>query len=200
MHAVTAFSSSAADVLMTDVFYLRPIDPPVKVEDLPGMIQYAAGCFDLHHVDWKHSFLSADGRRMLCWYQAPDAESARLALRELGSNMHAVWPGKVTGEGANAPSISTANLLAEVLFAAPLSADDVASRVAALERQGVTVVRGIFSSRGTQWLGLLKAQDEQTARSALERAGLSAELVWPCTPLTPKAAGSGADHRSSNPS
>jgi hypothetical protein len=185
---------------MTDVFYLRPIDPPVNLEDLPGMVQYAAGCFDLHHVEWKHSFLSADGRRMLCWYQAPDAESARLALRELGSDMHAVWAGNVTGEGAEAPSISTANLLAEVLFAAPLFADDVASRVAALERQGVTVVRGILSTRGTRWLGVLKGQDEQTARSALERAGLSAELVWPCTPLTPEAAGSGADHRSSNPS
>jgi hypothetical protein len=86
------------------------MDPPVKPEDLTGMIQFATGCFDLHHVDWKHRFLSADGRRMLCWYQAPDAESARLALRELGSNLHAVWTGKVTGEGAESPSISTANL------------------------------------------------------------------------------------------
>jgi uncharacterized protein DUF4242 len=176
------------------------MDPPVKVEDLAGMIQYAAGCFDLHNVDWKHSFLSADGRRMLCWYRAPDAESARLALRELGSNMHAVWSGKVTGEGAEAPPISSANLLAEVDFAAPLSADDVASRVAALERQGVTVVRGILSTRGTQWLGLLKAPDEQAARSALERAGLSAQLVWSCMPVTPKAADLGVGHRSSNPS
>lgn len=192
--------SSAVDVLMTDVFYLRPVDPPINLEDLPGMIQYAAGCFDLHHVDWKHSFLSADGRRMLCWYQAPDAESARLALRELGSNLHAVWAGKVTGEGAKSPSISTANLLAEVLFTTPLSTDDLASHVAAVERQGVTVVRGILSNRRTQWIGLLKAQDEQAARSALERAGLSAELVWPCTAVTPKAVGSGAAQRSSNPS
>ena len=185
---------------MTDVFYLRPMDPPIKPEDLTGMIQFAGGCFDLHHVDWKHSFLSADGRRMLCWYQAPDAESARLALRELGSNLHGVWAGKVTGDGADSPSISTANLLAEVLFTAPLSAADVASRVAALEREGVTVVRGILSNRGTQWLGALKGQDEHTARSALERAGLAAERVWPCTPVTPKAPTSGTPHRSSNPS
>jgi hypothetical protein len=185
---------------MTDLFYLRPMDPPVNPEDLQAMFQYAAGCFNLHHVDWKHSFLSTDGRRMLCWYQAPDAESARLALRELGSNMHAVWAGKVTGEGAKSPSIATANLLAEVLFAAPLSIDDVASRVAALELQGITVVRGILSNRGTQWVGLLKAQDEQAARPALQRAGLSAELVWPCTPVTPKGADPGAAHRSSKPS
>ena len=185
---------------MTDVFYLRPMDPPLKPDDLPVMIQHAAGCFDLHHVDWKHSFLSADGRRMLCWYRAPDAESARLALRELGSSLHGVWAGSVTGEEAGAPSISTANLLAEVSFTDPLSSDDVASRVAALEREGVTVVRGIFSRRGTQWLGLLKVQDEQAARSALERAGLSIERVWPGTAVTPKAAASGTAQRSSNPS
>jgi hypothetical protein len=200
MHESPFAAAFGSRVLMTDVFYLRPMDPPVQVGDLPGMVEFAAGCFDLHHVDWKHSFLSADGRRMLCWYQAPDAESARLALRELGSNLHAVWTGKVTGEGAESPSISTANLLAELIVTAPLSADDVAARVAALEREGVTVVRGILSSRGTQWLGLLKAHDEQAARSALQRAGLSAELVWSCTPVTPKAAGAGAAHRSSNPS
>lgn len=185
---------------MTDVFYLRPMDPPLKPDDLPVMIQYAAGCFNLHHVDWKHSFLSDDGRRMLCWYQAPDAESARLALRELGSNLHGVWAGNVSGEGADAPSVSTANLLAEVSFTDPLSSDDVASRVAALEHEGVTVVRGIFSRRGTQWLGLLNAQDEQAARSALERAGLSTERVWSGTAVTPKAQAAGAPQRSSNPS
>jgi hypothetical protein len=200
MRALPLSAQFGSRVLMTDVFYLRPMDPPIQVADLPGMIQYAAGCFDLHHVDWKHSFLSADGRRMLCWYQAPDAESARLALRELGSNLHAVWTGKVTGEGADALPISTANLLAEVLFTSPLSADDLASRVAELERQGVTLVRGILSSRGTQWLGLLKAQDQQAARSALERAGLSAQLVWSGAAVTPKAPGLGAAHRSSNPS
>jgi hypothetical protein len=89
---------------MTDVFYLRPMDPPVKPEDLQGMVEYAAGCFNLHHVDWKHSFLSTDGRRMLCWYRAPDAESARLALRELGSNLHAVWAGKVSGDIDSQPA------------------------------------------------------------------------------------------------
>ena len=85
---------------MSDVFYLRPIDPPISPGDVHRMAQHAGGCFDLHRVDWKQSFLAADGGRMLCWYVAPDAESARLALRQLGSNMNAVWPGRVIGEGA----------------------------------------------------------------------------------------------------
>jgi hypothetical protein len=174
---------------LSDIFYLRPINPPIRSNDVQRMLQSAARCFALHRVDWKHSFSSADGGRMLCWYRAPDAESARLALRELGSNMNGVWAGSVTGDGPKSPPISTANLLAEVLFDAPLAADDVASRVADLERQGVTLVRGFLSTRGARWLGVLQAQDEQTARVAMERAGLPVEVVWACTPVAPKQQG-----------
>jgi Nickel responsive protein SCO4226-like len=170
---------------MSDVFYVRSVDPPISPEAVHGMAQYAGGCFAMHHVDWKHSFLSADGGRMLCWYHAPDAESARLALRELGSNMNAVWAGTVTGEGAKSLPISRANLLAEVQFEDPIAAQDLALRVSVLEQQAITLVRGILSIRGTRWLGLLDAPDEQPARIALERANLAAATVWPCTPITP---------------
>jgi Nickel responsive protein SCO4226-like len=171
--------------IMSDVFYVRPVDPPISPEVVHGMAQYAGGCFAMHHVDWKHSFLSEDGGRMLCWYHAADAESARLALRELGSNMNAVWAGTVTGEGTNSLPISRATLLAEVQFDDPIAAQDLALRVSVLEQQAITLVRGILSIRGTRWLGLLDAPDEQAARVALERANLAAATVWACTPITP---------------
>lgn len=79
---------------MSDVFYLRPVNPPARLEDLPAMAAQAQGCFGLHRVDWEMSFLSLDGSEMLCWYRAPDAESARIALRQLGSDMAGVWPGR----------------------------------------------------------------------------------------------------------
>lgn len=100
---------------MSDVFYLRPVAPPITPADVQGMAQHAGGCFDLHGVTWEHSFLSADGGRMLCWYRAPDAESARLALRELGSNMNAVRAGTVTGEGPRSAPLAAANVVAEIL-------------------------------------------------------------------------------------
>lgn len=170
---------------MSDVFYLRPIDPPLAPEAVQGMVEYAGGCFDLHRVDWKHSFLSVDGARMLCWYRAPDAESARIALRELGSNMNAVWPGTVLGEGPQAPPISATNFVAEVLFDPPLSPGEIALRISALDRGAVSLVRGFFAHGGARWVGAFEAQDEHAVRRALECADLCVQAIWPCTAVTP---------------
>ena len=82
---------------MSDVFYLRPISPAAAVEDVFAMAAQAGGCFNLHRVDWNRSFLAQDGGRMLCWYQAPDSESVRNALRQLGSDMKKVWTAQETG-------------------------------------------------------------------------------------------------------
>jgi len=48
-------------------------------------------CLEQHRVNWARSFLSTDGRRMLCFYGAPDAESVRLAQREAELPVDTVW-------------------------------------------------------------------------------------------------------------
>ena len=82
---------------MSDVFYLRNMGTAIAPADIDEMLQHAGGCFDLHRVTWYRSFLAADGDRMLCWYQSPDAESVRMAMRDLGSDLSLVWPGQVSG-------------------------------------------------------------------------------------------------------
>jgi hypothetical protein len=172
---------------MSEVFYLRPIDPPIGSDDVQTMAQHAGGCFDLHHVDWKHSFLAVDGARMLCWYGAPDAESARLALRQLGSDMNAVWTGTVIGDVPDKCAIAGAGVLAEIHFDAPLAREELASRTRALERQGVALVCGFVSTLGTRLVCLFQSNGVDAVRSALTGAELPADDVWACTPITPFA-------------
>jgi hypothetical protein len=174
---------------MSDVFYLRPVNPPITPDDAQGMSEYARDCFSLHSVDWKHSFLATDGARMLCWYKAPDAESARLALRQLGSDMNAVWTGKVAGEGPDSPPLSAANIVAEIQSDEPLADARLASCTVALEQQAVTLVRSFLSNRGTQCVWVLEATREDTVRAALDSVALSAERVWPCVSVTPQMLG-----------
>ena len=50
---------------MSDVFYLRPIAPPITAADVYSMGDQAGGCFNLHGVDWKSSFLAQDGGSMV---------------------------------------------------------------------------------------------------------------------------------------
>jgi hypothetical protein len=174
---------------MSDVFYLRPIDPPATPEALQQMAQHAGGCFKLHRVDWKQSFLSDDGQRMLCWYRAPDAESARLALKELGSNMNAVWAGTVIGERESPRhGASERTVVAESVFESPRSGQELAAALSRLEDERTTLVRSFFSSRGTRLVCVCSTSSTDAVKAsqrALEGVGLSAEAVWSCLALTP---------------
>ena len=68
---------------MTDLFLERTFDPALSPEDVRAGAVRAEDCFNMHRVEWQASLLAADGKHMLCQFAAPDAESARLALRRL---------------------------------------------------------------------------------------------------------------------
>jgi hypothetical protein len=173
---------------MSDVYYLRPIVPPIAPDDVYEWAQHSGGCFDLHRVDWAHSFLSADGGRMLCWYRAPDAESVRLALRQLGSDMNAVWPCRVIGnDDVDKPEVTNVNVVAEVSSAEPLDEDDGGwlRRFELLNETGVCFVLGFLSASKTRLVCLLQAADADTVGSALKAVNLPSDTIWPCTLVTP---------------
>jgi hypothetical protein len=52
-------------------------------------------CRGIYGVEWRRSLLSADGLRMICQYEAPDAESVRKVQREAGNGFDRVWAGSV---------------------------------------------------------------------------------------------------------
>src|SRR5262245_63661379 len=103
---------------MSDVFYLRPITPPTNPAGVIEMSKHAGGCFGLHRVDWVRSFLSSDGARMLCWYRAPDAESVRIALRQLGADVSKAFAGSATAmiDDDTAKDDSVPRVAAEYVF------------------------------------------------------------------------------------
>jgi hypothetical protein len=170
---------------MSDVFYLRPIDPPIGPEDVRAMAQHAGGCFGLHRVDWRQSFLAADGGRMLCWYRAPDAESARLALRQLGADMSAVWAGRAIIGDSESPPVSQARAVAEILLGESLADADLAQRTAALRRPDTALVCAFLSTRGDKLACIFRTSEPGAIEAALDDAGLPASDIWPCVPVTP---------------
>lgn len=81
----------AAEPVVPNVLVERTFEEPVAFEDLQAREQAAGWCLRTHRVRFAQSFLSADRTRMLCLYQAPDAESVRLAQREAAMPVDAVW-------------------------------------------------------------------------------------------------------------
>jgi hypothetical protein len=54
-----------------------------------------ASCFSLHQVRALRSYFSKDRKRMICLYEAPDAEAVRIANRTAGLPFDSVWSADV---------------------------------------------------------------------------------------------------------
>jgi hypothetical protein len=74
-----------------NVIVERRFDQPVAVADLQALEDAAAWCLQLHQVSFLRTFCAADGKRMLCVYSAPDAESVRLAQQKAKMPVERVW-------------------------------------------------------------------------------------------------------------
>src|SRR5690606_37591573 len=164
----------------------RSMDPPITPRDVV-LTDEAGDCFKLHRVHWKHSFLAADGARMLCWYEAPDAESARIALRRLKASTEGVFAGTVIGEDSpDSPAMSAASFVAELRYFAPSAREAFEAVSAAFRDDDLTLVRGFASIREPRGVCIVRASCDAPVRSALERAAVAPEAVWECTPITPR--------------
>jgi hypothetical protein len=69
----------------------RSFDQPPSDEDLTAAGIRERPCLDLYGVAWRRSLLSTDRLRMVCEYEAPDAESVRKIQREAGNAFVRVW-------------------------------------------------------------------------------------------------------------
>ena len=84
----------------------RTFDEPMSDSDLAHMGERLGPCLQDHSVQWLRSYLSHDRRRMICTFQAADAESVRMAYRTAGYPFEQVWRAMVlpTDEGLAPPS------------------------------------------------------------------------------------------------
>jgi hypothetical protein len=80
---------------MACVVVERTFDRPQTEEELTAAGMRERPCLDIYSVVWRRSLLSSDGLRMICQYDAPDAESVRKVQREAGNAFDRVWPGSV---------------------------------------------------------------------------------------------------------
>jgi hypothetical protein len=81
----------AAAPVVPNVLVERRFAQPVAFEDVQARELAAGWCLQAHRVRFAQSFFSVDRTRMLCLYQAPDAESVRLAQREAALPVDKVW-------------------------------------------------------------------------------------------------------------
>lgn len=80
---------------MENVVVERSFDEPVDYEDIQAIEEKATFCLNLHNVQFLHSYFSSDRKRMICVYNAPDAEAVRLAARASNIPFDTIWTASV---------------------------------------------------------------------------------------------------------
>jgi len=177
---------------MADVFMERHFDCPVSVADLLVQFASARTCFDLHGIRWQASLLSTDGQRCICHFSATDAESLKLAMRQVYTTADSIWPGTVhLAAGAATAAQGAANVIVTRRFEQPVTLESVQAIEDAgawcLEAHNVRFLRTFFSRNRTRMICLYRAPDAESVRLAQRQAGMPVERVWRFTQAVPES-------------
>jgi len=80
---------------MERVIVERRFDGPQAFESLQAAEDAFAWCLEQHRVRFVRSYFSTDRKRMICEYEAPDAESVRATQRTAGLPFERIWTARV---------------------------------------------------------------------------------------------------------
>lgn len=175
---------------MTDIFLERNFESPISPSDVMAMSDEGAGCFSMHKVGWRGSLLSTDGYRLFCWFRAPDMESARIAMRQLGVDISVFWRGTVhDAPGLEERDIAAASILVERSFDQGVELQEIQdiedAGIGCLEMRDVRFIRTCFSQDRKRMICLYEAPDAESVRQAQREAGVPFNEVWPFLALGP---------------
>ena len=76
---------------MQQVIVERTFPEPVVFGDVQALEDAHAWCLDLHGVRFLVSYFSDDRKRMICLYEAPDAEAVRRVNRQAKLPFDRAW-------------------------------------------------------------------------------------------------------------
>jgi hypothetical protein len=166
----------------------RSFAQPVDFGDIQAIEDRGAWCLEAHGVRFLRSYLSRDRRRMVCLYEAPDAESVRLAQEKAGVPFEKAWASRVVRHPAD-EGVGDAVLVERTL---PQPMDEPAIRDAAtrgawcLEQHGSRVVWSHLSADGRRCLCVFVAPDAESVREAQKQTGMPFDRAWPATVHGPR--------------
>ena len=176
---------------MSVVLVERSFPEPVAFEDFRGR---GASCLEAHRARFLRAYFSRDRLRMICLFEAPDAESVRLAQEKSGLPFDVAWTARVVPHGVDAPdgeAIVVERTLAQPLDeAAVLEAD--ARGAWCLEQRGCRSVSSYLSGDGLRVICVYTGPDAESVRQAQKQVGMPFDAAWPATVFHAGGAPSGS--------
>jgi hypothetical protein len=90
-----ARNSEEIDMPVHRIVVERSFETPQTDADMKLVADRERPCLSAYQATWRRSLLSADRKRMVCEYEAADAESMRQIQREAGAQFERIWVAEV---------------------------------------------------------------------------------------------------------
>lgn len=170
---------------MQHVLLEREYDSAISADEFRAMARDGLDCMPLYRVTWRESLMAADGRRLLCLFEAPDTEAVRMVATDPAARTKIARAGTVHDTGREGDP----TVVVERRFANPVTVADLQAREDAaawcLQQHRVSFLRTFCSLDGKVMFCLYQAPDVEAVRLAQSKAGMPMERVWACQAFSP---------------
>jgi len=161
----------------------RRFERPVKFEDIQALEIAGLNCFQIRGVRFLKTFFSPDGHRMLCLYEAPDAESVRDAETQANVPYSRAWScTHLQGSNPSLRSSTAEYVVVERMFPEAVTAEFVSNALRqsgwCLDLHGAEYVESFLGNDGRRMICLFRAPDAEAVRLANRQAGVPYTEVW----------------------
>jgi len=162
----------------------RRFDSPIRFEDIVALEMAGASCHQIRSVRFRKSFFSRDHRRMLCLFEAPDAESVRDAESQARVPFNSAWTcTNLQGSSdANPGNPDSEFVVVERLFPETVTSDFVSNALRksgwCLDLHGAEYVESFLGNDGRRMVCLFRAPDAEAVRRANQQGGVPYTDVW----------------------
>lgn len=164
-------------------------DQPITPDVLKAADERVLPCLEERNVTWRYSLLSTDRYRMICTFDAPDAESVRQAYRKGGGRFSCIWSGTLIQPHDGAPARNSALLKVIEGTYPPISEDDfnatAAKTLTCYAERGLEWIQSYLSLDRTKVICELHAPDAESVRQVQRQLGIPFDRVWAAEVLQP---------------
>lgn len=163
----------------------RSFEAPAEFAQLQAAEDRVAWCLEQHRVRFLRSYLSRDGRSMVCMYEAPDAESVRITQRKGGLPETRAFSASLLGGEVHEAEPGRATIVVERDFPEPMSLEEVSAVMGqaggCLATHRVKHLASYLSRDGQRLVCVFDAHDADSVRMAHRSLGGVVSRAWPAT-------------------
>jgi hypothetical protein len=164
-------------------------DSPLFPEEPTKTDHRVLNCLAERNCTWRYSLLSTDRLRMICTFNAPDAESVRESYRRGGGAFSRIWSGEaITPVGIQPQQNPSALQVIEGTYPPiePSKWDELSQKtLSCYAERGIELIQSYLSNDRTRVICELNAPDAKSIREAQRRANISFDRVWSAMLIKP---------------